>query len=79
MSDNVKLNDSVIAHLVKLIQVGLLTGTDIVDHFRMIRLDIEDGELFLNEEYETNHETNLQKMLDQASELQQQETETSED
>ena len=69
MNENVKLNDSVIAHFVKLLQLGLLTGTDIVDHFRMVRLTLEEGELFLNKEYEDNQEENINKMLQQASEI----------
>tara|TARA_Y100001972_G_C7441356_1_gene226503 strand:+ start:236 stop:463 length:228 start_codon:yes stop_codon:yes gene_type:complete len=69
MNENVKLNDSVIAHFVKLLQLGLLTGTDIVDHFRMVRLTLEDDELFLNKEYEANQEDNINKMLKQASDI----------
>ena len=69
MNENVKLNDSVIAHFVKLLQLGLLTGTDIVDHFRMVRLTLEEGELFLNKDYESNQEENINRMLQQASEI----------
>ena len=69
MNENVKLNDSVIAHFVKLLQLGLLTGTDIVDHFRMVRLNLEEGELFLDREYEANQEENINKMLKEASEI----------
>ena len=66
--NNIKLNDNVIAHLVKLLQIGILTGTDVVDQFRMIRLTIEEDELFLDKEYEENQEANIEKMLKQASE-----------
>tara|TARA_B100000287_G_C20575352_1_gene758211 strand:- start:247 stop:471 length:225 start_codon:yes stop_codon:yes gene_type:complete len=69
MNDNVKLNDSVIAHFVKLLQLGLLTGTDIVDHFRMVRLTLEEGELFLNKDYENNQEENINRMLSEAAEI----------
>ena len=69
MNENVKLNDSVIAHFVKLLQLGLLTGTDIVDHFRMVRLTLEEDELFLNPDYEKNQEQNIERMLQEASEL----------
>ena len=69
MNNNVKLNDSVIAHFVKLLQLGLLTGTDIVDHFRMVRLTLEEGELFLNSDYEASQEENINRMLQQASEI----------
>ena len=67
--NNVKLNDNVIAHFVKILQLGLLTGTDIVDHFRMVRLALAEGELFLDEEYEKSQEQNIEKMLQEASEL----------
>ena len=53
--NNIKLNDNVIAHLVKLLQIGILTGTDVVDQFRMIRLTVEEGELFLDKEYEEKY------------------------
>jgi|TARA_R110001592_G_scaffold119595_1_gene322826 hypothetical protein len=66
--NDIKLNDNVIAHLVKLLQIGILTGTDVVDQFRMIRLTIEEGELFLDKEYEKNQEASIEKMLKQASE-----------
>lgn len=69
MNENVKLNDSVIAHFVKLLQLGLLTGTDIVDHFRMVRLTLEEGELFLNSDYESSQEENINRMLQQVSEI----------
>jgi len=72
MSDNVRLNDSVIAHFVKLLQLGLITGTDIVDHFRMVRLTLEDNELFLNKEYEEAQEVNIEKMLKTAEILNEQ-------
>ena len=67
MNEDVKLNDSVIAHFVKIIQLGLITGTDIVDHFRMVRLKIEDDELYLDTDYENRHEDNIERMLDEAS------------
>jgi len=73
MNKNVKLNDSVIAHFVKLLQLGLLTGTDIVDHFRMVRLTLEEDELFLNKEYEATQEENIDRMLQQVNEIETQE------
>ena len=63
-----KLNDEVIAHVAKILQVALITGTDVVDHLRMVVLDEEDGQLFLNEEYVKNHEQNIEKMINEALE-----------
>lgn len=58
-----KLNDEVIAHVAQILQLALLSGTDIVDHMRMITLEESNGELFLNEDYMKNHKDNIQKML----------------
>ena len=64
-----RLDDSVIAHVAKLIQLAILTGTDVVDHMRMIRLDADDQVLFLNSEYEENSTRNIQAMLEKVEEL----------
>jgi len=61
-----KLNDEVIAHIAKILQMALITGTDIVDHLRMITLDENEGVLFLNQEYSDNDKANIQKMIDDA-------------
>ena len=53
-----KINDEVIAHIAKLVQLGILTGTDIIDHLRMIRLTEQEGELYLDEEYSKTAEEN---------------------
>ena len=59
-----KLSDDVVAHIAKLLQMAILTGTDIVDNLRMIRLtQDEDDTLHLSEEYEENSEKNIEKML----------------
>tara|TARA_R110001606_G_scaffold138619_2_gene276909 strand:- start:642 stop:878 length:237 start_codon:yes stop_codon:yes gene_type:complete len=67
--NNVKLNDSVIAHIVKLVQLGLLQGLDVVDYFRQIRLDIieSNNELILNDDYLDRHEKEINNLLQQAS------------
>ena len=46
-----KLNDQVIAHIAKQLQLAILTGTDIIDNLRMIQLTIDGGELYLDPEY----------------------------
>ena len=58
-----KLTDSVIVHVAKLLQLSMLTGTDIVDHMRMITLAEREGFLFLNEEYEALADQRVEKML----------------
>ena len=60
------LSDDVIAHVAQLLQLALLTGTDVVDNLRMIRLT-PSGEglesLKLNPEYKENSNSNVEKMM----------------
>ena len=64
-----KLNDEVIAHIAKLLQIAILTGTDIVDNLRMIKLQKEDDELYLDPEYSKNSDRNIEKMLSEIKEI----------
>ena len=60
------LHDSTIAHVAKLIQVALLTGTDIVDHLRMMSLDMGDeGCLRLTSDYQEKFDGDINDMMDQ--------------
>ena len=66
------LHDSTIAHIAKIIQMAILTGTDIVDHLRMVTLEEgEDKKLLLNEEYSQIFEEQIQKMLSNSAEKSQ--------
>ena len=69
--ESFKLNDSIIAHIAKLIQIGFLDGTDITDHMRMIRMQVQDGEAYMTEEYASNHAGAVDTMLERAGELQE--------
>jgi len=64
-----KLNDQVIAHIAKQLQMAILTGTDIIDNLRMIRLKEEAGQLFLDPEYVESASENEKKMLEEAQKL----------
>ena len=64
-----QLADEVISHLVQLLQLGLLEGTDVTDHFRRIEMVTdEDGTLYLSESYQETFEESLQKMQEFISE-----------
>jgi|13_taG_2_1085334.scaffolds.fasta_scaffold67525_3 hypothetical protein len=71
MSEKVlQLDDSVVGHLAKLLQVALITGTDIIDHMRMVRLSAEDTKLVLEEDYQKTFDSSLDVMLKNAQEQQ---------
>ena len=76
-----KLDDSVVSHVAKLLQVALLTGTDIVDHMRMIRLKTHTQDntvLVLEDEYRSIFDNSLETMVKNADQAIQEESESSE-
>lgn len=63
------LDDKAIAQIVRLIQMALLTGTDIVDHLRMLMLEVDENQkLVINSEYEKVFNESLEKMMSNVSE-----------
>ena len=60
------LSDDVIAQLVKLLQLAILTGTDISDNLRTLRLVSDGDKLELDPDYLTNFEENLARMQNEA-------------
>ena len=65
-----RLSDNSISQLVRVLQLAMLTGTDITDNMRLMRFVVEEGELDLDPEYVENFNNNLQAM---EKELQNQE------
>jgi len=65
-----RLSDNSISQLVRVLQLAMLTGTDITDNMRLMRFVVEEGELDLDPEYVENFNNNLQTMEE---ELQDQE------
>ena len=64
-----KLSDDAIAQVVKLLQLGILSGTDIADNFRTLELVTEGDTLIPSPEYLETLEANIQKMQDQVESL----------
>ena len=59
-----KLSDEAIGNIAKMVQIAILTGTDIVDNMRMMRLvDSGDGNLVLEENYKNSFDDNINGML----------------
>lgn len=64
-----KLSDSAIALIAKLLQIAILTGTDIVDHLRTLRLVVKDDELLPDPEFDAALDQEVNKMLQRVNEL----------
>jgi hypothetical protein len=74
-----RLHDNAISHIAKIIQLAILTGTDIVDNFRAIDFEIEDNTLILNQQYLHFFDENLEKMTQLLQQQQEEETQHSDD
>lgn len=67
-----RLHDKTISHIARLLQVAIITGTDVVDHMRMIRLEETKSEkdsqesLVLQKEYSDIFDGTIEVMLENA-------------
>lgn len=58
-----KLSDKAIGQIAKLLQVAILTGTDVVDNLRVIEFEVEDSLLVPTAEFLERIDSNISKML----------------
>lgn len=74
-----KLNDELIYKIAQLIQLAMLTGTNVVDHMRQLRVE-ESSEfpesLVLTPEYKEYFDKVLQVMLDEVNEIKESQQKT---
>ena len=80
-----KLGDDTLSMIRELLQLALLTGTNVVDHYRLLELEIDDatGKVVPTTEYIEKYNLTVQMLSNKATELQAQmeamETETTEE
>ena len=65
----ITLGDPAIAEIARLLQLAILTGTDVTDHLRTLRLIIEDGVAFPHPDFIEKLEASINKMAQEASQL----------
>jgi len=64
MEKKMTLSDDAIVTIAKILQVGILTGTDIVDNLRLVELVLNDsGALDPSDDFLENFDQNIEKML----------------
>jgi hypothetical protein len=61
--ETLKLSDETISQIARLLQVAILSGTDVVDNLRTMRLINDDGILLPDPAFVKGFEANIQKML----------------
>ena len=69
MFDAYTLSDTAIAQIAKVLQIAILTGTDITDNLRLMSFVSEDGKLVLEPTYEKAFNENLEKMMSQVQNI----------
>ena len=64
MGQQLNFSDTAIAHIVKLLQIAILSGTDIVDHMRQMTFITDDeGHLSVSTDSEAILENTIQDRL----------------
>ncbi|MAG27584.1 hypothetical protein CMI47_18785 [Candidatus Pacearchaeota archaeon] len=61
-----KLSDEVVAQVAKLVQLAIITGTDVVDNLRMLRVTESDDDksvLVLTPEYRLLGDEHVEKLM----------------
>lgn len=65
-----KLGDDLIAVVRELVQLSLLTGTNIVDHLRAVRTELVENSIVPTEDYINEYNAYIEELQKQAEELQ---------
>jgi uncharacterized protein YbjQ (UPF0145 family) len=69
MSNTVTLSDHAIVRIVDLLQLALLTGTDIIDNLRTLRLTLDGSRLIIGDEENQAFVDAVKRLQDRAEEL----------
>ena len=62
-----KLDDKVIGHVAKVLQVAIITGTDVVDNLRSMELSLDEnsGKLTVDNDYLKSFDRNVNGMIEE--------------
>ena len=65
-------SDEVIGQIAKALQLAIITGTDVVDNLRMMRVEVdeESGQLILTDEYREIATNQIEKLMQEAEAFQ---------
>jgi len=67
-TQTLRLSDDLIAVVRELIQLSLLTGTNIVDHMRAVRTQVVEGMVVPTKEYVEAYNAQIESLAKQAEE-----------
>lgn len=64
-----KLSNEFIAQIAKIVQIAMLTGTNVVDNLRLVRITNNEDEVVLTDEYKEYFDRSISKMLEDAEDI----------
>lgn len=65
------ISDQFWMKVIQLVQLSMLTGTDIIDYFRQVRVtEGEDGNLNVTKEYEEQYARTIEQLMERIVQLQ---------
>ena len=64
-TEELKMTDNAINHIAKLLQMAILTGTDIMDNLRNATFVVNDGNVDIHPDHQESFDGNIQSMLDE--------------
>lgn len=65
--NNVRFSDDVIAKIAQVLQIAILSGTDIVDNLRTMRLVVDGDELVCDPDFLEVFDQNIQNMMNEVA------------
>lgn len=69
--ETLKLGDDLIAVMRELVQLSLLTGTNIVDHMRGVRVEVVSGAVVPTEQYIEAYNKYVEQLSREAEQMQE--------
>jgi hypothetical protein len=70
MGNTYTFSDELISTVAKLLQLAMLTGTDIYDHMRTVQVtNSDDGKLVLSADFKQKLEQEVERLMGQAAQL----------
>jgi hypothetical protein len=67
--NNLQLTDNTISHIAQLLQIAILTGTDVVDNLRSARFVTVEEKIEVSPEYLETFQANLSRLLEEADQM----------
>jgi hypothetical protein len=77
-TEELKLTDNAISHIAQLLQMAILTGTDVMDNLRSATFVAHEGTVDVHPDYQETFQEGIQRMVDAVQDVTSNEEDTDE-